>query len=105
MPAGGLFYLTIFSKGTIMAFKHMPDLAVPASEFRCEAMTKACKDNTFQVWRREPHRCVRRAKQGRAGRIVCALHGKMPDIKYWDGEPDTFPWSVRHHRNQERRGK
>lgn len=73
-----------------MAYRNYPDMSVPASDLRCEAMTKACKDNTYQVWRREPHRCVRRAVQGRAGHSVCALHGRIEDLTYWDGTPDTF---------------
>jgi hypothetical protein len=54
-------------------------------------MTKPVKD-TFQVWRRESHRCIRRAKQSRAGRGVCSSHAAMPKVKYCDPEiPDNFP--------------
>lgn len=73
-----------------MAYKDMPDCYLPVSALRCEAMTKACVDNTWQIWRREPHRCVRRAVQGRAGRSVCALHARMKDVTFWNGEPDAF---------------
>lgn len=71
-----------------MAFRHMPDCIVPPNHLRCEAMTKPTP--TFQDWRRESHRCVRKATQSRDGHSVCALHGKMPDVKYWNGEPDNF---------------
>jgi hypothetical protein len=71
-----------------MAYRHRPDMIVPASEFRCEAMTKPTP--TFQEWRRNAHRCVRRAVQGRDGRSVCALHSRVDRIEYWNGEPDTF---------------
>lgn len=72
-----------------MSFPDCPDPRVPDSDVRCEAMTKPCKD-TYQVWRRESHRCIRRAVLSRAGRGVCALHGRMPSVNYWDGSPDTF---------------
>ena len=73
-----------------MAFRDMPDCRVPVSALRCEAMTKPCLDNTWQTWRRDAHRCVRRSVQGRAGRSVCALHADMKEVKFWDGEPDSF---------------
>jgi hypothetical protein len=72
-----------------MAFRDMPDSIVPPSHLRCEAMTKPVPD-TFQVWRRESHRCIRKATQSRAGHGVCALHASMPDINYWAGEVDNF---------------
>jgi adenylate kinase len=73
-----------------MAYKNRPDLIVPDSEFRCEVMTKPCLDNTYQIWRKAAHRCVRRATQSRSGRIVCSLHSAMPTVEYWNGQPDTF---------------
>lgn len=72
-----------------MAYRECPDMRVPASDVRCEAIVKAV-NGTYQVWRREPHRCVRRAVQTRAGHIVCALHLVKPHITYWDGTPDNF---------------
>lgn len=72
-----------------MAHKDMPDMIVPPSHLRCEGMTKPVVD-TYQVWRRSPHRCIRRAVQSRAGHGVCALHARMRKVKYWDGEPDEF---------------
>ena len=72
-----------------MAYRDMPDLVVPPSHLRCEAMTKPVK-NTYQTWLRESHRCVRRSTQSRAGRTVCSLHARIPEVKYWEGEPDTF---------------
>lgn len=71
-----------------MSFQHMPDCIVPPSHERCEAMTKPT--GTYQDWRREPHRCVRRAKQGRAGRSVCSLHARVDHVDYWSGEADAF---------------
>lgn len=73
-----------------MAFRHMPDCIVPPDHLRCEAMTKPQQD-TYQTWRRESHRCVRRAKQSRAGHSVCSLHASLPAVTYWTGEPDNFP--------------
>lgn len=73
-----------------MAYRHMPDFIVPPSHLRCEAMTKQIID-TYQVWRQHPHRCIRRAMQGRDGRSVCALHSRMDLVNYWNGEPDPFP--------------
>lgn len=82
-----------------MSYPTHPDCIVPASEFRCEAMTKPT--DTYQNWRRDAHRCVRRATQGRAGRSVCALHSRVDIVTYWNGEPDSFPkktgkqrWSI-----------
>lgn len=73
-----------------MANRHSPDCIVPPSHLRCEAMTKPIKD-TYQVWRQESHRCVRTAKQSRAGRGVCSLHSRMPEVNYCDLEqPDAF---------------
>jgi hypothetical protein len=78
-----------------MAYRTHPDLTVPASEFRCEAMTKPLGNAAgYQVWRRDAHRCVRRAVQARAGRSVCALHNRVDDVKYWNGEADSFPKKV-----------
>ncbi len=71
-----------------MAYRDIPDCAVPPSHLRCEAMTK--RTQTFQDWRREPHRCIRAATQSRAGRSVCSGHARMERIKYWNGEPDSF---------------
>ena len=71
-----------------MSFRDMPDCVVPPSHERCEAMTKATR--TYQDWRRESHRCVRRAKQGRDGHAVCALHAYIEHVAYWNGEPDNF---------------
>jgi hypothetical protein len=88
----------------VMAYRNCPDCAVPQDELRCEAMTKALRPSeTYQIWRRESHRCVRRAVQGRAGRSVCALHARLADVTYHNGEPDRFPWSVRHQRKMMRR--
>jgi hypothetical protein len=78
-----------------MAYKDMPDCYLPVSALRCEVMTKACMDNTWQIWRRESHRCVRRAVQGRAGRSVCALHAGMKEVMFWNGEPDAFRAKVK----------
>lgn len=72
-----------------MAYRDYPDMRVPTSDIRCEAMTKPVSD-TYQTWRKASHRCVRRATQARAGRIVCNTHAAMPKIDYWNGEPDTF---------------
>lgn len=72
-----------------MAFQHMPDMVVPPSHLRCEAMSKPVKD-TYQVWRQTAHRCIRKAMQGRDGRSVCALHSRVEKPVYWHGEPDTF---------------
>jgi hypothetical protein len=77
-----------------MAYRDTPDMAMPPDDQRCEALTRPVP-NTFQVWRRSPHRCVRRAVQGRDGRAVCACHARMRDPTYWGGEPDQFAWSVR----------
>lgn len=72
-----------------MSFSDMPDCIVPPSHLRCEAMTKPTQ--TYQDWRRESHRCVRTAKQGRAGRSVCSLHARVETVEYWDGvSPDNF---------------
>lgn len=72
-----------------MSFRDFPDPKIPRSEFRCEAMTKAT--STYQVWRRDPHRCIRTATQSRAAHNVCALHANMLDVTYWDGvSPDKF---------------
>jgi hypothetical protein len=84
-----------------MAYRDMPDLAIPPDDQRCEAMTKGARD-TYQVWRQAPHRCVRRAVQGRDGRSVCACHASVKRVTYWTGEPDRFPHSVRLHRRRER---
>lgn len=73
-----------------MAYRDMPDLVVPPSHLRCEAMTKPVK-NTYQVWMREPHRCVRYAIQSRGGHCVCGQHARAENVTYWDGEPDGFP--------------
>jgi hypothetical protein len=81
----------------------MPDLAVPPSDLRCEAMTKPAE--TYQEWRRNPHRCVRRAVQGRAGHSVCSLHAVIKSVEYWNGEPDSFPRNVRLQRKYERMKK
>jgi hypothetical protein len=72
-----------------MAFRDMPDMIVPPSHLRCEAMTKPALD-TYQVWRKQPHRCVRRATQSRAGHAVCSCHAAMKKVTYWDGQPDNF---------------
>ena len=72
-----------------MAFQHMPDFIVPPSNLRCEAMVKPVRD-TYQVWRHEAHRCIKKAMQGRDGRSVCALHSRIEKITYWNGEPDPF---------------
>lgn len=72
-----------------MAYRDMPDWIVPPSHLRCEAMTKSTV--TFQDWRRESHRCIKRATQSRAGKSVCNLHGSMKNVKYWNGEEDKFP--------------
>lgn len=72
-----------------MSFRNMPDPKVPPSELRCEAMTKPVV-TTYQIWRRASHRCIRKAVQSRAGHSVCALHSRLVDINYWDGEPDQF---------------
>lgn len=86
-----------------MAYRECPDLMLPPSDIRCEAMTKPLgKTETYQLWRRESHRCVRRAVQGRSGRSVCALHGKMDQVNYWNGEPDSFSETVHHQRRRER---
>ena len=66
----------------------MPDCVVPPPEIRCEAMTKA--QSTYQEWRREPHRCVRKATRSRAGRSVCALHDRLELVEWWNGQPDNF---------------
>lgn len=71
-----------------MSFRDMPDCIVPPNHERCEAMTKPT--DTYQDWRREPHRCVRRAKLGRAGHAVCSLHANVDQVTYWNGEPDNF---------------
>jgi hypothetical protein len=72
-----------------VSFRDFPDPQVPPSEFRCEAMTKP--GPTYQAWRRESHRCIRRATQSRAGRSVCSLHASLAEVKHWDGSPDAFP--------------
>ncbi len=72
-----------------MAYREMPDLIVPPSDRRCEAMTKPT--NGYQTWRNQSHRCVRKATQGREGHIVCSLHSCMKKVKWWNGEPDNFP--------------
>jgi hypothetical protein len=72
-----------------MAFRDVPDMIVPPSHLRCEAMTKPCRD-TYQVWRKESHRCVRRATQSRAGHSVCWCHAAKKKVRYWDGAPDKF---------------
>jgi hypothetical protein len=75
-----------------MAYRTHPDMIVPASEFRCEAMTKPLRvSECYQEWRRQSHRCVRRAVQGRDGRSVCAIHAYTKTIGYWNGEADSFP--------------
>lgn len=71
-----------------MSFKYMPDCSIPDSEVRCEAMTKPT--HTSQDWRRNSHRCVRKATQSRAGRSVCALHARVEQIEYWTGQADAF---------------
>lgn len=72
-----------------MSFRDYPDPAVPPSDLRCEAMTKP--HNGWPDWSRPAHRCIRLAKQSRAGRSVCNLHAHMKKIEYWDGSPDPFP--------------
>lgn len=71
-----------------MAYKDHPDCTVPPSELRCEAMTKPV--STYQVWRQQPHRCIRTATQSRAGKSVCAIHARVKHVSYWQGEADTF---------------
>ena len=74
-----------------MAYRDMPDCIVPPSHERCEAMTKPLvPSETYQVWRREPHRCVRRAKQGRDGRSVCSLHARVEKVSYCTQDADAF---------------
>ena len=73
-----------------MAYRDKPDCVVPPSHLRCEAMTKPVK-NTYQVWLREPHRCVRHAVQCRGVHSVCGQHARAEKVTYWDGEPDAFP--------------
>lgn len=84
-----------------MSFPHVPDIAIPPSEIRCEALTKPTQ--TYQQWRAQPHRCIREAKQGRDGRLVCNIHARVKAITYWQGGPDPFPWNVRHQRAYIRR--
>lgn len=72
-----------------MAHKTHPYCNVPVSNLRCEAMTKPT--STYQVWRQQPHRCIRTATQLRDGKIVCAIHGRVKHISYWQGEVDPFP--------------
>ncbi len=72
-----------------MAYRDMPDMVIPPPHLRCEAMTKPVRD-TYQVWRKKSHRCVRSAVQSRAGHDVCAIHGRMKKVKYWNGEADEF---------------
>ena len=87
-----------------MAYVDCPDCAVPQDNLRCEAMTKPLRaSETYQEWRRDPHRCIRRAVQGRSGRSVCALHARMNEVVYWNGEPDKFTWNIRHQRKLEQR--
>ena len=76
-----------------MANRHVPDCIIPPSDQRCEAMTKELKrSECYQDWRRPSHRCVRRVKQARAGRGVCSLHARLPEVTYCDPEQaDNFP--------------
>lgn len=67
-----------------MAYRDRPEFCAPDDQ-RCEALTKPVKD-TYQVWRREPHQCVRRAVQSRAGRVVCHLHARMENVKFINNE-------------------
>lgn len=79
-----------------MSFRNMPDCYVPVSELRCEAMTQALgKAAGWQDWRRESHRCVRKAVQGRDGRSVCAIHARVDTVEYWSGQADRFPHPFR----------
>ncbi len=71
-----------------MSYRDMPDCKVPPSHLRCEALTRPGQG--WQDWQRLPHRCVRKAVQGRDGRSVCALHARVREVIYWQGEPDNF---------------
>lgn len=73
-----------------MSYAEVPDCRVPPPHERCEAMTKEAP-NEHPRWRREPHRCVRRAKQSRDGRSVCSTHARVDVVTYCDPDAaDTF---------------
>ena len=78
-----------------MSFPNMPDCRVPASEMRCEAMTKYQPFVGVAKWAQEPHRCVRPCQQFRDGHSVCHIHARAKDVTYWDRvSPDTFEHRV-----------
>lgn len=86
-----------------MTFRDTPDVSIPSDNDRCEAATKRKPNNYWPQWAREPHRCPRRAVQGRDGKGVCAIHARVENIEYWTGGADSFPWNINHQRKLLRR--
>ena len=48
---------------------------------RCEAVASPAKD-TWQVWAKHSHRCVRKSEQMRAGRQVCWQHAAAEKVSF-----------------------
>jgi hypothetical protein len=62
-----------------------PDFRVVPDDQRCEAMVRGVKSHNFE-WQRVDHRCPREANQGRAGRMVCHIHGRSKRVEWYSTE-------------------
>ena len=58
-----------------------PHWDVVTDDQRCEAIVKGMPSYHWE-WMRVDHRCPRRANQGRAGHMVCHIHGRAKQVNF-----------------------